>query len=160
MKTIFLFISTILFAQNCSKQALNNNLQESFPIAIKEVYHQHWMAGVRGGGSGTGFYIEFEKVLPENIVLNQLYFRKSTAKVNKVSETQYMFSFKGAANWKRENEYESDEPKQGKSTEPPFAIEDNEAILEYTQKGKTKYYKITNIKGKAALEYPLARPRN
>ena len=160
MKTIFLFISTILFAQNCSKQALNNNLQESFPIAIKEVYHQHWMAGVRGGGSGTGFYIEFEKVLPENIVLNQLYFRKGMTKANKVSETQYMFSFKGAANWKHENESESDEPTQITTTEPPFTITDNEAILQYTQKGIKKYYKITNVKEKQPLEYPSVRPRN
>lgn len=160
MKTVLLFISTVFFAQNCSKQALNSNLQESFPIAIKEVYHQHWTAGVRGGGSGTGFYVEFEKTLPENIVLNQLYFGKSVAKANKTSETQYTFGFTGSANWKRGNEPETDGPTQAPTTEPPFTIEDSEAILEYTQNGKTKYYKITNVKEKAALEYPSARPRN
>lgn len=160
MKTVLLFISTVFFAQNCSKQALSNNLQESFPIAIKEAYHQHWTAGVRGGGSGTGFYIDFEKALPENIVLNQLYFRKSLAKAAKVSETQYMFNFKGLTNWKRENEPETDGPNKATLIEPPFTIEDNEAILEYTQKGELKYYKITNVKEKAALEYPSARPRN
>ncbi len=160
MKTILLFFTTIFFAQNCSKQALNSNLQENFPITINEVYYQHWTAGVRGGGSGTGLNIEFEKALPESIVLKQLYFGKSVSKANKVSETQYMFNFKGLANWKRGDEPETDSPTQVSTTEPPFTIEENEAILEYTQKGKTKYYKITNIKEKAALEYPSARPRN
>ncbi|MES2812288.1 MAG: hypothetical protein V4670_07450 [Bacteroidota bacterium] len=156
MKIVYLFFLTLLSVQNCA-----NKMQESFPIAMTEVYHQHWVAGVRGGGSGTGFYITFEKELPSDIQLNQLYFRKGVAKMNKISETQYMFSFVGKANRERGNEIITDDalPKETE-IEAPFKIEDNEAVLEYTQKGEKKYFKITNVKEKEMLAYPSARPRN
>lgn len=153
MKIIYLFLLTLLSAQNCA-----NKIQEKFPIGISKVYHQRWVAGVRGGGSGTGFYITFEKELPNDIQLNQLYFRNGIAQHNKISETEFMFSFVGNANF--ENELQSDVPSKQKDIEPPFKIEENEAILEYTQKGKKKYYKITNIEEKEMLAYPSARPQN
>ena len=84
MKILALFFLTFISLQNCA-----NKVQEKFPIGITKVYHQRWVAGVRGGGSGTGFYITFEKELPNDIELNQLYFRKGVAKSHKISETEY-----------------------------------------------------------------------
>lgn len=156
MKLLHLFFLTLLSVQNCA-----NKIQDNFPVKITEAYYQHWMAGVRGGGSGTGFYITFEKELPSNIELTQLYFRKGVGKVNKISETQYMFSFVGKANRERHNEIITDDaPPKLTDIEPPFKIDDNEAILEYTQKGKKKYFKITGAKAKEMLAYPSVRPRN
>lgn len=155
MKTLYLFLLTVLSMQNCA-----NKMQDSFPVAITEVYHQRWVGGVRGGGSGTGFYITFEKELPLDVELNQLYFRKNIAKANKILDNQYLFSFTGTANFGRGNETESDGSPKTNEIEPPFKIEDNDAILEYTQKGEKKYFKITNVEEKEMLAYPSTRPRN
>lgn len=155
MKTLYLSLLVLLSVQNCA-----NKMQDNFPVPIIEAYHQHWVAGVRGGGSGTGFYITFEKELPKDIELNQLYFRNGVAKANKITDAQYMFSFVGKANFQRGNEILSDAPPKTNDITPPFKIEDSEAILEYTQKGEKKYFKITDAKEKEMLAYPSAKPRN
>ena len=155
MKIAYLFFLTLLSAQNCS-----NKMQDSFPVAITEAYHQRWVAGVRGGGSGTAVYILFEKELPKEIEVKQLYFNKNIAKANKISESEYNFNFVGQANFDKGNELQSDAPSKPKEMLPPFAIKDDEAILEYTQKGEKKYFKITNLKEKEMLAYPSARPQN
>ncbi|RXR20908.1 hypothetical protein EQG63_02935 [Flavobacterium amnicola] len=155
MKTLFLFFLTFLSLQNCA-----NKMQEKFPVAIVEAYHQRWVAGVRGGGSGTSVYIGFEKALPQEIELKQLYFRNQLAKANKISESEYNFSFVGTANFDKGDELQSDVPSKAKANQPPFAIKEDEAILEYTQKGEKKYFKITNLKEKEMLAYPSARPQN
>jgi hypothetical protein len=155
MKTLHILIISILSLQNCA-----NQMQDTFPVKITEAYHHHWVAGVRGGGSGTSFYITFEKILPNDLELNQLYFRKNLAKVHKVSETQYLFSFVGKANQHRANEFITDDAPKAKDIEPPFKVEDNEAILEYTHKGTKKYFKLTNLKQKEMEAYPMVKPRN
>lgn len=155
MKTLMLFFLTFLSLQNCA-----NKMQEEFPGKITEAYYQRWVAGVRGGGSGTGVYILFEKELPKGIELKQLYFRKQLASANKISENNYNFSFVGTANFDRREELPSDGPSKLKSIEPPFAIKENEAILEYTQNDQKKFFKITELKEKEMLAYPSARPQN
>lgn len=155
MKIVYLFFLTLLSAQNCA-----NQLQEKFPVPIAEAYYQRWVAGVRGGGSGTNVYIRFEKTLPQEIVVTQLYFSNSVAKANKLSDSEYNFNFVGTANFDRGNELPSDAPTKTTSTAPPFTIEANEAILEYTQKGQKKYFKMTSINEKEMLAYPSARPQN
>ncbi|WP_136667543.1 hypothetical protein [Flavobacterium sp. H122] len=155
MKSLYLILVLILSVQNCS-----NQIQDKFPAAVKEVYHQHWIGGVQGGGSGTGFYIEFKTKLPETIVLKQLYFRNGLAQANKTSETQYLFNFVGKANWDRRGELEISDVPAPKTINPPYPIKENEAILEYLYKGERKYFKISNVKEKEMLAYPSARPRN
>jgi len=155
MKTILLFFISLLSLQNCA-----NKMQESFPVAITESYYQRWVAGVRGGGSGIGVYIRFEKALPNEITLTQLYFNNNFAKANKISDTEYHFNFVGKANFDRGEEEPSDVPAQSNNTKVPFSITDNEAVLEYTQKREKKYFKMTQLKEKEMLAYPSARPQN
>jgi hypothetical protein len=133
----------------------------TFPVKIKEVYYQNWVAGVRGGGSGTNFHIEFEQQLPKDIMLNQLYFRGNKDSVQKNSESLYVVAFKGTANLEKGEELSSDAPpSEVKKIVPPISISDDEAVLEFTQKGKRKLYKIKNVTEKEMLAYPSARPRN
>lgn len=155
MKSLYLILVAILSIQNCS-----NQIQDKFPIPIKEVYHQHWVGGIQGGGSGTGFYIEFGEKLPETIVLKQLFFRNGLAQVSKVSESQYLFNFVGTANWGRRGELEISDVPVPKAIHPPYKIKEDEAILEYLYQGETKYFKLSNVKEKEMLAYPASRPRN
>ena len=153
MKILYLFFLTFLSMQNCS-----NQMQDKFPVKITEAYHQYWIAGVQGGGSGRSFYITFEKDLPADIEIIQLYFRKRLANAQKVSDNEYFFSFTGTSNFERGDEINTDIAKKEVIVTPPFTIKDNQAILEYTQKGIKKYFKIINVKEKEMLAYPSARP--
>jgi len=156
MKLSTFFLLTFLATQNCA-----NKLQETFPVAIKEVYYQRWVGGVRGGGSGTGFYISFEKQLPKDIVLNKLYFRGQKDSLRLIDETNYIASFRGTSNWQRGNqEIVTDDVPLKQKSEAPFEIKDDEALIEYTQNKTKKYYKIANVSEKEMLAYPSARPRN
>ncbi len=150
----FLLIGVILLAfTNCA-----NQLQPSFPVGITEVYFQHWVGGIRGGGSGTNVVVTLKKELPKNCTIKQLYFQQKVANPFHISSTQFQFSFKGNANWDRGNDMPSDVSE--KVIKMPFPIEDNQAILEYTYNGKTNFYKITNLVEKEMLAYPSARPQN
>lgn len=162
MKTILLLFATVLFSQNCSKQVGNHNLQKTFPVPIQEVYFQNWVAGVRGGGAGTNFYIEFKDKLPTDINLHQVYFRNYKNEVNQETEKLYSVLFLSEAN-KKDETIPSDENQQkseAKVIKPPFPINDNEAVLEYSYKGNRQWYKLTDVKEHEMVAYPSARPRN
>lgn len=155
MKLLYSILVVILSIQNCS-----NQIQDKFPIPIKEVYYQNWVGGVQGGGSGTVFYIEFKKDLPKTLLLKQLYFKEGVVSANKVSDKEFSFSFTGTSNWNRGAETEISDVPQPKPVVPPLSIKEDEAILEYLYNGKIKYFKFTNVKQKEILAYPSVRPRN
>jgi hypothetical protein len=124
------------------------------------VYFQKWIAGIQGGGSGITLHIEFSEKLPKEVVLNQLYFRHGKDSVKELDEKNYTVTFPGTANWEKENDPLSEKAPKIKHIETPIKILDNEAILEFTQNGKRKLFKIKNITEKEMLAYPSARPRN
>lgn len=159
MKVLNIILLLLLQLSCCNKLAYQET--STFPVKIKEVYFQNWVAGVRGGGSGTNFHLEFEQELPTDIILNQVYFRGNKAVVQKNSETQYVIAFHGTANLRNNEELVSDVPPvEVKKIEAPIPISDDEAVLEFTQKGKLKHYKIKNVTRKEMLAYPSVRPRN
>lgn len=159
MKVFNIVLLLLLQFSCCNKLAMQETT--TFPVKIKQVYYQNWVAGVQGGGSGTAFYLEFEKEIPNDIVLNQLYFRGKRDSVKKTDATNYLISYAGSANLDKGNEISSDIPPSEIKTIPsPIPVSDNEAVLEFTQKGKRKLYKIKNITEKEMLAYPSARPRN
>ena len=82
MKTLTFFFLTVLAMQNCA-----NQIQDSFPVGISEVYSQYWVAGIKGGGSGTNVFLQLDKELPSNVIIKQLYFQKKVAIFNKITPT-------------------------------------------------------------------------
>lgn len=154
---IIILLSFLSCLTSCSAQ---KSLSTYFNNKIQQVYSESWVAGVRGGGSGKNLTIEFKNKLPKDITPVQVYFSNSLAKATKISDTQYQVSFKGQANWERSNEPETDGQPKVITTEPPFKIKDNEAILEYTYKNQKRYFKISGIKEKEPLYYPSAKLRN
>ncbi|MCL9809903.1 hypothetical protein [Flavobacterium luminosum] len=79
-----------------------------FPVKIDEVYFENWVAGIRGGGSGTNFHIRFSQGLPKEIKIQQLYFRGKVESLQPIDNFNYLVSFKGNANWDRADIMESD----------------------------------------------------
>ncbi|GAA3588119.1 hypothetical protein Q4Q39_18030 [Flavivirga amylovorans] len=153
---LFLLI-TIGFYQCASTQKLENKL----PLEIGEVYSQHWVSGVRGGGSGYNVFIPI-KSNPSKIVLDSLYFKGKRVKLESKSASVFVGRFKSEANQRQDiimssdplAEYGNSVPKISKKM--PFELNDTECIISYQKGNKTLYYKISNITKKASTEYPIA----
>lgn len=143
--------------------ALKPEAQTKFSQKIKEIYSQHWVAGVQGGGSGTNVFIQFVKPLPKNMQLQKIFFQDKETTILKTNDSTFLanFSVKG----KRISDLqETDENLPGNKTQnelkPKYNLQPNQAIVEYLLNGKKKRFKISNIKEKEMLAYPSARPRN
>lgn len=137
-------------------------ISKYFDTKIKKAYYQSWVAGVRGGGGGTNFSIEFKEKLSKDFVLNQLYFRSNKGKITKLTDNVYFTNQVRNINRREQEEITDDANISQKEeiTKTPFPISENEAILEYTYKNQKRYYKISKIEEKEMLMYPSARPIN
>lgn len=153
---ILFFLSSIT---TCFSQVV---VSKYFDAKIKSAYYQNWVAGVRGGGGGTGFYIEFTEKLPKDFVITKLYFRNKISKITASENNLYLANFARNINKRPQDEIADDANVSQKEeiTKTPFPISENEAILEYTYKGQKRYYKISKIEEKEMLAYPSAKPRN
>lgn len=160
---IKLFFLILIFSCSSKKEA-NLNLQNSFPQEIKTVYFQKWTGGQERTGSGTNFYLEFQKPLPEEIQLQKIYFQNQEAILESESETVFVAHFHKKP--KKDlildadptNEFGNEPPE---NTKPKFSLQPNEAIIEYSNQNKKSGFKISNIKEKELIAYPsMGRPKN
>lgn len=133
--------------------------------SITDVYYQGWVAGVRGGGSGTDLYIS--KSVVGNKQLVTAYFKEKVIDFDTTTKesNMYIARFKGKANQAYDtnmeaeaiNEYGNKIPLD--KVEFPFKLGPNEAVVSYLENKKIKYLKLINISNKESLAYPSA-PRN
>ena len=149
-----IFLTSITFSAQKVKSTYFQN-------KIANTTVQYWVAGVQGGGSGIIFTIEFKDSLPENIILENVYFKNQKTKIVLHREKKYVANFTGTANKKQEAQVpEYDSYTKPVVINPPFPISENQAILEYTFKKQKRFFKILNVKEIPSLEYPQARPRD
>lgn len=166
MKSIvnIILISIVLTGfTNCSSA---QKLEKQVSFKIGEVYYQHWVAGIKGGGSGVNIFIPIDN-LDNNVKLDSVYFKGKATKLEVKPNTPTLFigRFLTLANShadivmsdKPEEEYGNQLPEQTKKS--PFELEENECVISYIQDGKSRYFKIENIIEKKAEFYPSAPPR-
>lgn len=154
----------LLVATSLSFCASSQELKTVFPQEIASVYFQRWIGGREETGSGTHFYIEFKKPLSSTIRLQKIYFKNQVASLEKSTANTFVAHFytrKRSADLIMDRdslkEYGNEPPLIVK---PKFPLKPNEALLEYKQNGKTRFYKIKNPKERAMIAYPSSRPRN
>ena len=58
IRKTFRFLSLAIISVSFSQCASTMELQKEAPTDFGEVYCQSWVAGVKGGGSGTNIFIE------------------------------------------------------------------------------------------------------
>ena len=155
-----LFIITIFFLNcNSSKNTSSTySFSQNPPFTVSESYSQKWMAGIKEGGSGTNVYFKIENI-ESGTSINEIYFRNKSAKANPSKENLYTGYFKNEEN--RDVIMDSDSNKEAKNTPPkhfPFKLEENEAVISYLFKGTDYYFKVSNIKEKEILAYPMGNP--
>lgn len=130
-----------------------------------KAYYQHWIAGVRGGGSGTNVFIN--KSLLHGKAVDSIFFQKKVSKLNKPSGQSdfYTANFRGTLNQLKVQEIDTDdnleniELSKPKEKEFSFELENDEAVVSYTEGNIIKYLKLTNMQEKEKLAYPSA-PRH
>lgn len=160
----FSLLFSLSFTQ-CSSAQKSFKVTETFEVIDKEnpkVYYRHWIAGVRGGGSGTNVFIH-ESILKGKTV-DSIYFQNKVAKLNIPSTASNFFtaSFRRDINQLKKPGIETDEVKNSKINQQPifpFELNDNEAVVSYLVKSDKRYLKITNMVKQESLAYPSA-PRH
>lgn len=134
-----LSIIVVLILVGC---ASNETFQTQFPMPISNYFYQI-------NGNKTHFVIEFQQSILEDIKFEKLYFRNQTAEIKMIS------SKKAEAIFIKPDLILDANPEKEYGNQPPippkqrFQINSTEAVLEFTQNGKIKHYKFTNITEKS-----------
>jgi len=151
----FVFLMMMLFGCCGSKtEESTYSITQSPPFIIEDVYSQKWMAGVKGGGSGTNIYFNIKKIESETLI-NEIYFRSRIIKAENTTQNLFVGYFK--IDKIRDVIMDSNPTKEAKNIPPkpfPFKLEENEAVLSYILKGRDYYYKVSNITEKKTQAYP------
>ena len=128
-------ILVLLFLMGCASK---KTFQTQFPIPISDYFYE-----VKG--NQTHFMIEFQQPIPNEIKLEKLYFRNQTAVIKMISNQ------KAEAVFIKPDLILDANPEKEYGNQPPipqkqrFQLNSTEAVLEFTQNGKIKHYKFTNV---------------
>ncbi|MBT8243914.1 hypothetical protein [Winogradskyella sp.] len=159
MKKISQCLGLILVSLSFSQCAGTMKLEKETPIAFSEVYTKSWVAGVKGGGSGTNIFIETKT---DDIVLDRVYYRGKVSKLEVKPSNKSIFigRFLFTSNTQKEVLLIDSDKDKSKPKDFPFQLEDNECVVSYVYKRKTKYYKLSNIIQRDIDAYPMSIPQN
>ncbi len=146
-RAIFFFFVLSFFSQCASTQKIDSEP----PVKIIEAQSQSWVAGVRGGGSGTNVFLTFS----ETIAADSLYYQGMIAKLRPLqdpSAIKYVARFSFKKNTQDDLVMHSDPLKEYGNTVVgvpsktfPFELKKNQAVVSYKKGTKTRYFKVANI---------------
>ncbi|OEK06135.1 hypothetical protein A8C32_19075 [Flavivirga aquatica] len=158
-KNTFTLLILFLGMLSFSKCASTQKLEKKLPISIGDVYYEHWVAGIKGGGSGFNVFIPVTNNT-ESFILDSVYFKGRRAKLEYKNKSTFIGRFKTKANQKQDYVMSSDSNEEYGNTvydlpkKIPFALKEDECIVSYKENKTTKYYKISNIIKKESQSYP------
>ncbi|WP_292948718.1 hypothetical protein [Olleya sp. UBA1516] len=142
-------VSSFLFMQCSSAQ----KLQKEAAFQTDKAYYQKWVAGLKDGGSGINVFIPIDSN-SKNLKLDSLYFRGHIVPLQTKPNFPDLYIGRITTNANQPKDYSVD------TSDIPFDLKDNEAVVSYTENGTTKYLKIENLVEKQMEQYPSAPPRN
>ena len=162
MKLITALISIIMLT-NCgssNKMDSQYSLEENPPFTVGSASYQQWIAGTPEGGRGVNVIINLSDV-KEGVVIEDIYFqnKKVTATTSPNIRTQYLGYFKNKP--KQDIVMDSDPIQEAANTPPakiPFELDSDDAVIGYTFKEKSHFFKVKNLERKELLAYPATNP--
>lgn len=122
--------------------APKETFQSQFPVPILEFFYEE-------KGNQTLFIIECKKEVPQEIRFQKLYFR------NKESQIEMISNRKVKAVFSKPNIILDENPEKEFGNQPPnisqprFQLKASEALVEYKENRKIKYFKLTNVNEKS-----------
>lgn len=151
-----------------ASQCGDYKLEKSAPMTMN-VTCQQYMGG-QPGSRGLNIYFVLPDKSVNNVTLDSVYFRGRLAKLSFQDKTKYnstnnmyMASFPQI---KKPDIISSLDPNDEIGNKPPqampkipFELENDQCVVSYQQDGKTKYFKINDIKEKEMLIYPSSKPK-
>lgn len=161
----FLGVSFILLGfSNCGGSKTNKSmysLDQEPPFEIIEVYSQDWIAGIKGGGSGTILFVTFSEI-NKKAKIERIFFRNKIVKAQQDPNLSllYLGYFKNEIN--NDIIMDIDPVKEAQNTPPekfPFNLTENEAVISYFYEGSIHFYKVFNIIEKEVIAYPGTKPK-
>ena len=147
MKCTSMFGFVLLLSVSLTFCGVKQEFQSEFPQEIKSVFFRKKLQ--TESTDSVFFYIEFKKPLLKSIVLKTVYFRNQESTVRQVTPENSTVAF-GTQTSTEDFIMDRDPTKEYGNKAPTisnakFEIQSNEAVLEYTQNGKTYFFKLTNI---------------
>jgi hypothetical protein len=157
MKTIKIF--AILITIQLLTQCASAKFEENPPFAITSAIYNNWSGG-QPGNSGINVTINYTSLYP--VKFDSIYFLKKIMKLEhtKTKEKKIIIAnFVSAV--KQDITLDLNSSKEINNTVPeikkfPFKLNQNDAIISYILKGKTKYFKVKSIKKGKSVFYPKA----
>ncbi|MBZ9730464.1 hypothetical protein LB467_12280 [Salegentibacter sp. JZCK2] len=142
MKKLLFLFSSIFALSLITGCGSNKELQERAPAQFQDIYYTQ-------GENGLDLHIPVAAIQDNRVNLESVYFRGMKSPLVQDSEQTNLFMANFSTNGM--DVMSSDPAEENKNRVPqkaekmPFDIEDNEAILVFSQNDKTKYYKLTGI---------------
>jgi hypothetical protein len=130
----------IVISLGCSNQF---NFKKNSNLVFEESYYESWVAGVKGGGSGLNIHLTLEKKLKKNLQIEGIYFKQKYCKLNLQKENKYSGYILTSQNRYPNSIAPSQASKEKETTNIPFTLEGNDAVLVYLENKKTRYLKLT-----------------
>lgn len=161
LKLLIVTVIMSSFSQCSSAQ----KLQKEAPTAFGDVYCKQWVSGMAEGPSGIDIFIEIKdsEFRPDSV-----YFRENVVKLTSLPDNKGLYKGHFVASPKQKQdivmssdskaEYGNKMPK--KLTKIPFDLEHNECVISYKLNGKTKYYKLTNVREIQSIDVPMVPASN
>ncbi|CAL68207.1 hypothetical protein [Christiangramia forsetii] len=143
MKNALLLTTGIFILTLFASCGSNKDLQERSPAQFNEVYYTY-------NSNGIELNIPITAIQDQRISMDAVYFHGMKSKLEKSQEKPNLY----VANFRMGSDdmVMHEDPKQEYGNKPPqlpeespFSIEEDEAILVFTQNDKIKYYKLTGI---------------
>lgn len=143
MKNALHLIAGIFVLSLFTSCGSNKDLQERSPAQFNEVYYTY-------NSNGIKLNIPITAIQDQRVSMDAVYFHGMKSKLEKSQEKPNLY----VANFRMggDDMIMHEDPKKEYGNKPPqlpeespFTIDDDEAILVFTQNNKIKYYKLTGI---------------
>ncbi|MDG3583325.1 hypothetical protein [Galbibacter pacificus] len=158
MKKIYNIIIGISIVFGFSKCGTSQKLIENPPFTLNEVHKEAWTTGDDKAIKGENIYITLKS--GEEVMLDSIYYNSQVAKLEKVKRGTYLVYIGRFTNQQPPDIVMHADPKKEFGNKPPklpvkppFELKKGEALLSYTEKGKTNYYKITKMISATPIHY-------
>ncbi|QDZ20306.1 hypothetical protein HOP50_04g28240 [Chloropicon primus] len=136
-------------------------------VVIGDVFSQSWVAGVRGGGSGTNVHVTLAKDVDESVSMERCCYRGKWAKLQeKRKQRLFVAYFQGEANREEERHVLLAD---GGGPQPPGRsvvekeedapeLKEDEALITFLVHGKLRELKVDKVRSERMIPYPECPP--
>ncbi|SFW43432.1 hypothetical protein SAMN02927921_01658 [Sinomicrobium oceani] len=118
-------------------------------LELGNVVTENWRNGAKPG-SGTTIFIPVTS--ESDVLLDSVYYRGKGAKLEKVQRGNYLVYIGWFVHKPKQDIIMHADPKKEVGNRPPelpgpspFELEDDEAVVSYVARGKTRYFKVSGI---------------